>query len=177
MKTFTFYSLAIMTSIVSAQSPTAAKPARKDQGGRGFTVEMNMATRLMNDGGPSNVDIAGVHLHTGSPVVNGPVAVIFCGSAPLPEALLINGRCNTTAPIFHAGSDGLTFAEQQLVANSSVGAWNNGCNKAMSVQGAKTLATGASSTSMEFLNELESCTADMCNIYLNIHVSPPLFCY
>ena len=40
-----------------------------------------------------NTDIIGAHLHTGSSTTNGPVNVIFCGSAPLPDVLTIDGPC------------------------------------------------------------------------------------
>ena len=40
-----------------------------------------------------NSDIIGAHLHTGSAVTNGPVNIVFCGSAPLPAPIVLNGAC------------------------------------------------------------------------------------
>lgn len=42
-----------------------------------------------------NSDIIGAHLHTGSAVTNGPVNIVFCGSAPLPAPIVLNGACKT----------------------------------------------------------------------------------
>ena len=41
----------------------------------------------------------GAHLHTGSANTNGPVAVIFCGVAPLPS---MNGACVITSDTDYA---------------------------------------------------------------------------
>lgn len=60
-------------------------------GGSGFYAEgiIDFASTL-----EGNTELIGAHLHTGSSTTNGPVNVIFCGSAPLPEILTIDGPCS-----------------------------------------------------------------------------------
>ena len=47
----------------------------------------------------NKTDVIGAHLHTGSANTNGPVAVIFCGVAPLPS---MNGACVITSDTDYA---------------------------------------------------------------------------
>ena len=58
-----------------------------------------------------NTDIIGAHLHTGSSTTNGPVNVIFCGSAPLPDVLTIDGPCE----VGETGEDSIPVGEDRYV--------------------------------------------------------------
>jgi len=56
--------------------------------------DLQLSARLSVDASlEGNSDIIGAHLHTGSDHVNGPVNVVFCGSAPLPAPLQLGGAC------------------------------------------------------------------------------------
>lgn len=146
-----------------------AQPVSYTGNGEGFSVEIEVVTRLLN-GTFANADIIGAHLHTGSPTTNGPVAIIFCGSAPLPGPLQANGPCNTTdQKIF--SKDNMDFAAQVLAAPTSIGAWDNGVNKMTSVPDATTLDDGAPSTYQEFMQALVKCNENYCPVYFNIHTN------
>jgi len=56
--------------------------------------DLSLDAQLTTDAGlADNAAIIGAHLHTGSEHVNGPVNIVFCGSAPLPAPLQLNGAC------------------------------------------------------------------------------------
>jgi len=122
-----------------------------------------------------NTDIIGAHLHTGSSTTNGPVNVIFCGSAPLPDVLTIDGPCE----VGETGEDSIPVGEDRYVKtwegypfnNSLAEVFTNGANNATSVPGATTLADGAPTTFHSFLEELGACTVDECNVYFNMHTN------
>lgn len=135
--------------------------------GSGFSAEGMVDLDNTLEG---NLEIIGAHLHTGSMTVNGPVNIIFCGGAPLPGILGMNGECND-------------LSNQEIMRNmnaahwesmTSMGAWENGANGATAVDGADTLADGAATTYDTFMEALDMCTSDdpdMCDVYFNIHTN------
>jgi len=119
-----------------------------------------------------NTDIIGAHLHTGSSTTNGPVNVIFCGSAPLPDVLTIDGPCEVReySPAVGEGRY-IKRWEAHPSYDLRTEVFTNGANNATSVPGATTLADGAPTTFDSFLEELVACTVDECNVYFNIHTN------
>ena len=119
----------------------------------------------------NNLQIIGAHLHTGSMTVNGPVDIIFCGGPPLPGVLGINGECDDLSDQALKANGMMNTAHWE--ATTSKGAWEDGANKATSVDGAKSLADGAATTYDTFMEALDECTgeADSCDVYFNIHTN------
>merc|ERR1712238_266513 len=105
------------------------------------------------------------------------VNVIFCGSAPLPEVLTIDGPCvvRTDGEMGDLVGDGDTSGryikawEALPLDDLLTEVYTNGGNNATSVAGAETLADGASTTFASFQEALIACTVDECNVYFNIH--------
>merc|ERR1712238_348719 len=105
------------------------------------------------------------------------VNVIFCGSAPLPEVLTIDGPCavRTDGEMGDLVGDGDTPGryikawEAIPLDDLLTEVYTNGGNNATSVAGADTLADGAPTTFASFQDALMACTADDCDVYFNIH--------
>ena len=129
--------------------------------GTGFSLQLALDVDNTLDG---NTDIIGAHIHSGSATVNGPVNIIFCGSAPLPSN---NGQC-VLSNVVENGNRTTSL----LDVPSSLGAWSNGVNNATAVPGATTLEEGAPTTYESFLDTLlNDCSSqsESCPLYLNFH--------
>jgi hypothetical protein len=149
------------TATASLIKPKPLPPFPPTFEGEGFTV---MANLNFDATLPGNEQLIGVHLHTGANIVNGPIGILFCGSAPLPS---VNGPCivtnkkNTTDNRFTA-----TFT-----ATSSQGAWLNGISNATAVPGAKTIPEGAATTPLSFYETLANATTADSFVYINFHTA------
>lgn len=102
---------------------------------------------------------------TKSLAVNGPVNIMFCGSAPLPDLLWKNGPCETD----HIHTHHNKHYGQDLNAPTSMGAWADGANNATALPNAMSLEDGAATTFHEFIKALKECTENSCDVYFNIH--------
>lgn len=132
--------------------------------GTGFSAE---GTVLLDSTLTNNLQIIGAHLHSGSATTNGPVNIIFCGGAPLPGLLAINGECNDLSDQTKEGNKNMAVWEEP----TSKGGWDNGANNATAVAGATSLADGAVTTYDSFMDALDACTEDSCDVYFNIHTN------
>jgi len=165
-----------LASTLAAISPSTTSANHKvDYGNDGF-----YATGLIDFDSTleGNTEIIGAHLHTGSSTTNGPVNVIFCGSAPLPDVLTIDGPCKV-GEVRDIGEGEPSVGKDRYVKTWEANPDNwlleevftNGANDATSVQGATTLADGAPTIFDSFREELLACTVDECNVYFNIHTN------
>jgi hypothetical protein len=93
-----------------------------------------------------NTEFIGAHLHTGNETTNGPVAIIFCGSSPLPSFLQTNGPCFINNTV---------YGETEFTAE-----WTQTSSKAI-----------AKLDTMMFLDKLAACTKQSCDVYINVHTS------
>jgi len=132
--------------------------------GTGFSAE---GTVVLDNTLNGNLEIIGAHLHTGKSNVNGPANIIFCGGAPLPGVLGINGECND---LFDQRMDGnMNMAGWEAL--TSKGAWSDGANKDTDVAGSNSLEDGSATTYNEFMTALHECDEYECNVYFNIHTN------
>jgi hypothetical protein len=149
------------TSTASLIKPKPLPPFPPTFEGEGFTIMANLDFDATL---PGNEQLIGVHLHTGANIVNGPIGILFCGSAPLPS---VNGPCvvtnqkNTTDTRFTA-----TFT-----ATTSQGAWLNGISNATAIKGAKSIPSGAATTPMSFYETLANATEADSFVYINFHTA------
>jgi hypothetical protein len=142
--------------------PKPLPPFPADFQGMGFTVQANLNFDATL---PGNEEVIGVHLHTGANIVNGPIAVLFCGSSPLPS---VNGACNIS-DAKNTTIDGQNRFTATFTASSSAGAWENGIANATAVHGAKTIASGAATTPFTFYETLANATTADSFVYINFH--------
>jgi len=143
-----------MASIAGAQTTTDS--------GSGFMALIHMKTNATLDG---NTDLIGVHLHTGSSTVNGPINIIYCMGEPLPSS----GNWENCAELLSNTHTSNGVFTATFLATYSVGAWDNGVNNATAIPGAMTMADGAPTTYDTFMTALEDCTVDNCEAYFNWH--------
>ena len=108
----------------------------KSMEGTGFSAEGTVILDNLLEG---NLQIIGAHLHTGWEYTNGPVNIIFCGGYPLPDVLGINGECDD---LFDQRVERNILNLADWEALTSMGAWEDGANKATSIANATTLADG-----------------------------------
>lgn len=116
-----------------------------------------------------NTQIIGAHLHTGSSSVNGPANIIFCGGPPLPGVLGINGECDDLFDQTVDGDTNTNMAGWKSV--TSKGGWDDGANNATAIEGATSLEDGAATTYDSFMDALDDCDDDDCDVYFNIHTN------
>mmetsp|Transcript_66822 Transcript_66822/g.74854 ORF Transcript_66822/g.74854 Transcript_66822/m.74854 type:complete len:319 (+) Transcript_66822:87-1043(+) len=166
--------LSIATLFLVASLAAVDVSANAGMGGSGFYAQGIIDFDSSLEG---NTELIGAHLHTGSATTNGPVNVIFCGSAPLPDILGIEGPCavRTDGEMGDMLGDGNVegrFVKSwgaKPTADLATQVFTNGANNATSVEGATTLSEGAPTTFDSFQAELMACTVDECNVYFNIH--------
>jgi hypothetical protein len=157
----TIRSTSFASAALRGLAPKPLPPFPANFQGHGFTVKANLNFDATL---PGNEQVIGVHLHTGANIVNGPIAILFCGSAPLPS---VNGACvledakNTPDGRFQA-----TF-----IATSSAGAWQNGIANATAVKGATTIQSGAATTPRSFYETLAAATQADSFVYINFHTA------
>jgi len=117
---------------------------------------------------PGNLEVIGVHLHTGKATVNGPINIAFCDNGKFGNFPTLCGPAST----LKTEGDFSTF---EWKGPKSMGGWelpvvgdvlmNHG-----RISGATSLADGAPTTHDEFFDTLfNKCTKDDCPIYLNVH--------